>query len=171
MKIIKLLIQRQFVANIITFFLFSIIITYLSNKLPDSIYSAKSWLLKERSWERKGMIYQRILKVKCWKRYLPELSDFVKSVFPKRQIKEFSKNYLQKFLYESCKSEVTHWCIILSSLLFYFGNEFGSASLMLAIAVIINLPYIIIQRYNRSRIMEVVESIESHHSKLSALKV
>lgn len=171
MKIIKLLIQKEFVANIVTFFLFSIIITYLSNKLPDSIYSCKSWLLKERSWEKKGMIYQHVLKVKYWKKYLPELSDFVKSVFPKREIKEFSKNYLQKFLYESCKSEVTHWCIILSSLLFYFWTEFGPASLMLAIAITINLPYIIIQRYNRPRIMELVESIESHHSRLSALKV
>jgi glycosyl-4,4'-diaponeurosporenoate acyltransferase len=166
MRVIKLLIHKEFITNLLTFFLFSIVITLLSNRMPDGLYSSRNWILREREWEKKGEIYQQILKVKLWKKFLPELSDFAKGVFPKKTIKEFSKDYLQKFLFESRKSEVTHWCIIFSAVLFYLWNDFNSASLILAIAAVLNLPYIIIQRYNRPRIMEVVESIDSHGRKL-----
>ena len=171
MKLIKLILQKEFAANIITFFFLSVIITYISNKLPESTYSDKSWLLRERAWENKGRIYQKLFKVKQWKKYMPELNDFVKSVFPKRQIREFTGEYLKQFIFESCKSELTHWGIIFSSFLFFFWCDFSSAVLMVAIAATLNLPYIIIQRYHRPRIMEITGSIQSHQSKLPVLKV
>lgn len=163
---IKFLWQKKFLTNLILFMIFSIAITILSNVLPDSVYSSKNWLLRERKWEKKGEFYQRTLKVKHWKKFLPELSDFVKNVFPKKEIKEFSKDYLQKYLLENCKSELTHWCIIFSSLLFFLWAEFERSSLVIIIAVILNLPYIIIQRYNRPRIIEAVESLDIHSKKI-----
>jgi hypothetical protein len=165
---IKFMWQKKFLTNIILFVIFSIAITLLSNILPSSIYSSKNWLLRERKWERNGEFYQRTLKVKYWKKFLPELSDFVKSVFPKKELKEFSKDYLQKYLLENCKSEITHWCIIFSSLLFFLWAEFGQSSLILILAVVLNLPYIVIQRYNRPRIIEAVESLDLHSKRALA---
>lgn len=169
MKIIKLLIQKEFLLNLLTFFFISVIITYLSNKMPDRFYSRDSWLLREREWEKRGEFYQRVFRVKLWKKLLPELSDIVKSVFPKKRIKEYTREYLQKYIFESCKSEVTHWCIILSALLFFLWSEFEPAMMILLLAIILNLPYIIIQRYNRPRIMGMVESIEDHRGRVPAI--
>jgi glycosyl-4,4'-diaponeurosporenoate acyltransferase len=142
------------------------VITLLSDFMPKSLYSSRNWLLRERRWERKGEVYQQWLKVKHWKKFLPELSDFVKTVFPKKEIRDFSREYLDKYLFESCKSEITHWCIILSSLLFFLWAEFEQTGIMIIIAIVLNLPYIIIQRYNRPRIAEAAETIDSHRKKL-----
>lgn len=165
-RLLRLFLQRDFLENLITFVLFSIIITALSNKLPNSLYTAKNRLLKLRSWEKHGKIYQQIFHVRVWKKFLPELSDFVKGVFPKKKLKALSNDYLQQYIFESCKSEITHWCIIFSTLLFYLWCDFNAATSMLFLACVLNLPYIIIQRYNRPRLMEMVQTIESHGRKV-----
>lgn len=163
----RLFFQKTFMSNLITLMIFSIIITYLSNITPTGIYSRTNWLFRERKWEKNGEVYQQWVKVRHWKKFLPELGDFVKSVFPKKQIKDFSKDYLELYLMECCKSEMTHWCIILSSLLFSLWNELPDAIVIFVIAIILNMPYIIIQRYNRPRIIEAVESIDSHRRKVT----
>lgn len=162
MRVIRLLIQKEFLLNLLTFFFFSVIITYLSNKMPDHFYSNGNWLLRQREWEKRGEFYQRVFRVKLWKKLLPELGDIVKSVFPKKRIKEYTREYLNKYIFESCKSEMTHWCIIFSTLLFFLWSEFEPAMMIVLLAIILNLPYIIIQRYNRPRIMGMVENIEEH---------
>lgn len=166
MKIFKLILQENFLESILTFLLFSILITLISEKLPKSIYTTNNWLLRLRSWEKQGRIYQELFHVKAWKKSIPELSDFVKWVFPKKHIREFTNEYLQQYLFESCKSEITHWLIIFSSLLFYLWCESNLATLMFLIAVILNMPYIIIQRYNRPRIMGMVSSASQHGGKV-----
>jgi glycosyl-4,4'-diaponeurosporenoate acyltransferase len=144
--------------NLLIFILYSVGITYFSTKIPASAFTRNQWLFKVRKWERDGQIYQRLLNVKRWKGSLPELSDFIKSVFPKKQIKEYSQKYFQAYFAESCRSELTHWCIILSTFLFLFWCDFKTYALIALIAVILNLPYVIIQRYNRPRIMKIIVS-------------
>lgn len=148
------------ILNLLTFFLLSVIVTILSLIVPDYVFTKKSWILKERKWEQKGEFYQKYFKVRLWKNHLPELGDFIRGIFPKKKIMEFSDEYLRKYLFESRKSELTHWCIILSSLLFILWNEPHEALLMFIIAAVINLPYIIIQRYNRPRIAEAIGIID-----------
>jgi len=169
MKILRHLIQKGFLLNLLTFFVFSAIITYLSNRMPARLYSSDSWLLRQREWEKRGEFYQRVFRVKHWKKLLPELGDIVKSVFPKKRIKEYTREYLQKYIFESCKSEVTHWSIIFSAFLFFLWSEFQPAVMIVIIAIILNLPYIIIQRYNRPRIMVMVENIEGHQGRVPAV--
>jgi glycosyl-4,4'-diaponeurosporenoate acyltransferase len=143
--------------NIIIFIFFSLIITYLSNRVTKSIYYYKAWLYKERAWERHGKFYDEKFRVKKWKKKVPELGDFVKSVFPKKYIKEYSEEYISMYLLESCKAELTHWVIILSTIFFMLWNELLVSVGVFLIAFILNIPFIIIQRYNRPRIIQIME--------------
>jgi glycosyl-4,4'-diaponeurosporenoate acyltransferase len=176
MKLFKWWYIKKFAVNIIYFILLSVLITCIFERLPAHLYYHRKWLFRERKWEKGGEFYQRVLKVKAWKKFLPELSDFVKSIFPKRNLAQFDKDYLTRFLAESCKSELTHWGIIFSTLLFYACNDSNAAAAMLAVATVLNLPYIIIQRYNRPRIIQILEHMEQHsgicpgfQSKISSL--
>ncbi len=161
MKIFKWVYLKNFFVNIVVFFFMSIVITYICEKIPKEMYSYKNWLLRERKWEKRGVIYQRLLKVKSWKKYLIELNDFIKSVFPKKHIPEYSKEYLSRYLMECCKSELTHWMIIFSTFLFWVFNDFNTFFTMLLVAVALNLPYIIIQRYNRPRILQIIKHMDN----------
>lgn len=160
LTLLKLYLQKSLIINLIIFVLFTIGVSYLSNKIPNKVYSYKRWIFGERKWEKDGQVYHQILKIKYWKNRLPELADFLKSVFPKKQIKEYSQKYLQAYLIESCKAELTHWCIILSSWLFLLWCNLKICVIIGLFAVVVNLPYIAIQRYNRPRIVKLIRSIE-----------
>jgi glycosyl-4,4'-diaponeurosporenoate acyltransferase len=161
LKLLNIYLQKSLIINLIIFVLFTIEVSYLSNKFPDKVYSYKRWIFKERKWEENGQVYHRILKVNYWKNRLPELGDFLKGVFPKKQIKEYSQKYLQIYLIESCKAELTHWGIILSSCLFLFWCDLKTSAIIVIIAVVLNLPYVAILRYNRPRIVKLIRSIKA----------
>ncbi len=132
----------------------SILCTYLGQKLPAKIYTVNNWLFKERPWEKGGRIYQRLFKVKTWKTLLPEVSDFVRSIFVKRHLWSHTKEYLANYLRESCRAELTHWLIIGSSFLLSLWNAVATTWLLFWFSIALNFPYIIIQRYNRPRIVK-----------------
>lgn len=144
--------------NLFVFLIISIINTIISIKLPISLFHYDSWLFRERSWEKKGRIYQGCLSVKKWKNRLPELSDFFAFLFPKKKIMQYSPDYLYRFTSETCRAEFAHWCIIISSFIFAVWNSTSDSILIVFIAVALNLPYIVIQRYNRPRILSILAS-------------
>jgi hypothetical protein len=144
---------------IISFIGLSLLMTAISTAVPVSFLSPERWLYRERPWEKEGRIYETLFKVRRWKTALPELSDFIKSVFPKKRINEFDSEYLDKYIVESCRSELTHWSIIFTSFFFRLWNTLRASSLIVLIAFILNTPYIIIQRYNRPRLKKTLAII------------
>lgn len=156
-KILGLSHLKRFAVNLGIFAFISVIITFLSVLLPKYYYNYKMWLYRERKWEHGGKLYESKFKVKKWKVCLPELADFIKFIFPKKFIKEFSTDYMSKYLMESCRAELTHWCIIFSTVVFLIFENTETFIYMFFIAFIANIPFIIIQRYNRPRILNIMK--------------
>ncbi len=150
-------------SDLLILFFDSLFCTYLGEKMPRQLFSPESWLFKERLWERGGLIYQRLFRVKAWKTLLPEVSDFVQSIFKKKHLWTYTKDYLSVFIIESCKAELTHWLIIGSSLLISMGSSIMTTWRLFWISVALNFPYIIIQRYNRPRIIRFILSSHKMH--------
>ena len=156
-RILQGCIINKLTISLVIFLISTIAISYLSTKLPDKYYSYKHWIFKERNWEKQGRFYQKVFKVKLWKHRVPELADFIKTVFPKKFISEFNSEFLSKYLIESCKAELTHWCIIFSSALFLVYADTSTFIFMFLLASMFNIPFIIIQRYNRPRIIWILK--------------
>lgn len=142
--------------DLVILFFNSLFFTYVGQKIPHKFLLPNKWLFKERHWEKGGAIYQQIFKVKVWKTLLPEVSDFVKSVFRKKRLWAFTKDYLAYFILESCKAELTHWLIIYSAFFISLWNSISASWTVFWLSVILNYPYIIIQRYNRPRLIRFV---------------
>jgi glycosyl-4,4'-diaponeurosporenoate acyltransferase len=142
--------------DLVILFLDSLFMTFLGQKIPLKFFSPKIWLFKERLWEKGGDIYQQLFRVKSWKTSLPEVGDFIKSVFKKKHLWEFTKDYLSCFILESCKAELTHWIIIVSAFLISWWDRISVSWAVFWFSVLLNSPYIIIQRYNRPRILKLV---------------
>lgn len=160
-----------FRVNLLIFILFSLTMTIVCEKMPSDLYSYKKWLFRERKWEDKGRIYERLFRVKSWKSKLPDISDFMKWRFNKKHLAESGSDYLSIFLTESCKSEFTHWMIILSTLLFRLWSDFTSTFFFLLLASVLNLPYIIIQRYNRPRLIHLLKRNNIGNFELTPAKI
>ena len=96
------------------------------------------------------------MRVRRWKKYLPDGGSLVKGGFEKKKLVSFSKDNLDKYLLESCRAEMIHWLAILPFWVFGFFTPPIVILYMLIYALAINMPCIIAQRYNRPRIVRIV---------------
>lgn len=157
--------------SLLVFILISLAMTVVCARLPDKMYYYEKWMFRERTWEDSGRIYETYFGVKKWKTKLPDISDFMKWRFNKKHLADCNKDYIRVFLIESCKSEFTHWMIIFSTLFFIFWSDLPTTILMFLLASALNLPYIIIQRYNRPRLVRLLRKNSVHSMELHTAKV
>jgi len=126
------------------------------SKLFKKHINYKQWWFKERKFEKS--LY-KFLKVKEWKgkalTYNP--NDF--------SVKE---NSLEKIANTMAKSEIDHWineAISLSTLLFIIPwGAFGVFLVQAIVAMIFDSQFIIIQRYNRPRIVKILERDKNNNT-------
>ncbi len=115
---------------------------------------------------KKEQKFLDILRVKDWKDHIPEMGQLCD--FKKNHIYSYEPEYLNKFLVETVYAEVIHvgmaligflvifiWpliiCIFTKS--YDFSDILRFTLPMSLINVFLNLPPILIQRYNRPRLM------------------
>jgi glycosyl-4,4'-diaponeurosporenoate acyltransferase len=123
---------------------------------PDS-FNPESWLYRQRTWERGGKTYKSLLKVKKWKRLLPDGVAVFKGGFRKGQLEKADTSYVQTYVVETCRAEYTHWLILLFSLIFFLWNDWWIGLIMVAYGFATNVPCIVAQRYNRIRLQRLRE--------------
>lgn len=106
-------------------------------------------------WEDGGRIYQKKFHIRSWKEKLFDASKALPALVPK-EIDSTDPEYLKVMLQETCRAEVVHWTIII------FGNlfmaivvDFGWNIFYCAIYTFYNLSDIMIQRYNRPRLLKM----------------
>ena len=122
------------------------------SKLFKEHINYKQWWFKERKFEKK--LY-KFLRVKKWKgkalTYNPEQFDL-------------KQNSLEQILNTMTKSEVDHWineAISISTM--FFGLIWGETWIFVLTAIAAMLfdgQFIVIQRYNRPRIIKILERQE-----------
>jgi hypothetical protein len=171
MAAIVRMLKLKYRLNLIVFILISILLTFICEKVPNRIYDYKKWMFRERKWERGGRIYEYLFRVKLWKGRLPDISDFLKWRFSKKHLAELNGQYLYIFITESCRAEFTHWMIILSTTLFGFWADTLNVFAIFLTACVLNLPYIIIQRYNRPRLLNLLKKSGMGGYALAAAKI
>jgi glycosyl-4,4'-diaponeurosporenoate acyltransferase len=132
----------------------------IGRSLPTKILTMDRWLFKPRKWEENNNIYHKIFFVHKWKKFLPDGDSFIKGGFEKKKLKSFDREYLERFIVESCRAETAHWLQILPFWIFGFFAPFFVVFLMLIYAIIVNIPCIIAQRYNRPRIKALIEKMK-----------
>jgi len=126
--------------------------------------SPDSFLFKTRRFEKEGRIYYRVFKVNRWKHLLPDGGAILKKRgFKKKKIENFSKAYLTRFANESARGELTHWLAIPPFVIFGFFTPPYVIWCMLVYALLINTPCIIVQRYNRPRVLKLIKRISDNN--------
>ena len=129
--------------------------------LPDRAFSPKSWFFRTHDFENGGQIYEKLFRVRKWKHLLPDGNSAPKQRrFNKKHLENFSAENLNRFLLESSRAELTHWLAILPFWLFGFFVPGSVIVYMLIYALLVNLPCIIAQRYNRPRVQRLLSRMK-----------
>jgi len=153
-------IENNLLANILVWAAFHLSIGFISSRLPVSWFDPDQLLYRVRRWEKGGKIYQRLCRVRAWKALVPAGSALYPGAFSIQRLPDTSAAYLSRWVQESCRAELCHWLMILPGFLFFFWNSAWFAWLMLAYAVLNNLPLIALQRFNRPRVRRLLRRLE-----------
>jgi len=130
-------------------------VSYIMTRKPLTSFNDNSWLYRKRDWERNGKSYEKFFRLKSWKRKLPDGAAIFKSGFEKKHLKETNKDYLDTFIRETCRAELTHWIVFLFGPVFFVWNVWWVGIVMILYATMANIPCIITQRYNRIRLQRI----------------
>jgi len=142
--------------DVIAWFLIHMGVSYIMSRQPLSSFNYDSWLYRKRNWEKNGKFYEKLFRLKSWKRRLPDGAAIFKNGFEKKHLKETNKDYFDSFIRETCRAELTHWIVFLFGPLFLIWNLWWVGIVMIVYATIANIPCIVTQRYNRIRLQRIV---------------
>jgi glycosyl-4,4'-diaponeurosporenoate acyltransferase len=136
--------------------LYQTVIPVLCLRIPMGALDCTRGIYRTREWEHAGF-YKRTFSVGRWKHLLPDGAAISRKGFRKRKLVSTDPAYLERFLAESCRAELTHWLAILPFWIFGFWAPPVIIPMMLVYALVANLPCIVTQRYNRLRIALLLE--------------
>lgn len=129
---------------------------YLVHRLPPRLFERETFLSRPRRIESGGALYVRFLRIKRWKRWLPEAGNLFAGGFDKRHLAHRDRRYLATYVRETRRAELGHVLAALPAPLFFLWNPWYAGVAMLVYAVIANGPCVAAQRYNRLRLLRIL---------------
>ncbi len=119
---------------------------------PDA-FPFKPW-----PFEKQGRFYER-LHIRQWKDRVPDMSKYLRSLPPKA-IRTASSEQAKMLVQETCVAETVHAALMVLALPVLLCRRWWAALMVLVYDLLGNLPFILIQRYNRPRLMRLAEKLE-----------
>jgi glycosyl-4,4'-diaponeurosporenoate acyltransferase len=145
------------VADVVAWGAFHALTGYAAYRLGDERLGRDGWLLRARGFEIGGRWYRRALRIDRWKDKLPEAGGLFRGGVSKRHLPAYDRAGLELFARETRRAELTHWWAMGCGPVFVLWNPPLASALLVAYGVVVNLPFIVIQRYNRFRIQALLE--------------
>ncbi|MBE6933518.1 MAG: glycosyl-4,4'-diaponeurosporenoate acyltransferase [Ruminococcaceae bacterium] len=130
---------------------------YLGRIVPKKWFHSNSFLFRCRKWEKNGQWYLR-LHIRKWHRCLPDMSKIFSRLMPAKAIDQsVDEKKLQLMIQETCVAEATHAALMVAGcacLVIWPGIGGFVITLINAIG---NLPFVLIQRFNRPRLERLLK--------------
>lgn len=130
-----------------------IIIAWFIHSLPIKWFSPTKRIFKVYNWENK---FYGNIGINKWKGYVAELGGLGK--FRKNKVRALESSFMLRFLQESCCGEIIHgFCVIagLANLVLINYHFLNFALPVVLVNAFLHIPPILIQRYNRPRLLRV----------------
>lgn len=121
----------------------------------------ESFLFRERAWELGGKLYEK-LGIKTWQTKVPDVSQVLKRWMPQKKLKAgFTRESVRTMIHETCIAELIHDLLNIAGLrLLSLWAGTGGVVLYAVYFLLGNLPFIIVQRYNRPRLKALLKHLE-----------
>lgn len=98
---------------------------FFTLSLPERYFQKQTFIYPARKWENEGQFWQTHFDIKNWAKIIPDGTRILKKGFYKKICSKKEANYLETFILETKRAELTHWLSILPSVLFFYGILYG----------------------------------------------
>lgn len=131
----------------------------------------KKWLRPERGlfrsfpFEKNGKIYEK-LGIRRWQNRVPDMSRILPFMMPAKKLDRDFGPRLPDMICETCIAELVHLVLCLSGLYcLKLWPGVGGVTITAVYILFLNLPFILIQRYNRPRLIHLQRRQSDHSQK------
>jgi glycosyl-4,4'-diaponeurosporenoate acyltransferase len=131
-------------------------VSYLTIRFKKFAFNPHGFYFRRKTWEQEGDLYNTLFNVRKWKKKLPDGAAWFRTGFSKKRFRRKDPEYLQRFISETCRGEIAHWIMLLPSPIFYLWNPLWASIVMTLFGLIVNIPCIIVQRYNRFHLQNLL---------------
>ncbi len=148
-----------------------ILANFIGEALPRSWFRADRFPFRTRKWERNGKIYEKV-GVHRWKDRVPDMSRVRKKKMVSKHLGKCpTADGVRTLALETCRAEAVHaaLCLLSVGLIFLWDNRWLGAGVVV-IYVLCNLPFIIIQRYNRPALLGLEERLRRREARKALLR-
>ena len=126
----------------------------------------ESFLFREQAWELGGKIYEK-LNIKKWQNRIPDISQVLGRLMPKKKLGiGITAEKVGIMIRETCTAEAVHNLLNIAGLrLLSLWSGVGGVVIYLIYFLLGNLPFILVQRYNRPRLIQLQHRLELKEGK------
>lgn len=131
----------------------------------------KKWILYDRfpygsfPFEKNGKIY-KVLHIHRWREKLPDMSKILPAMMPSKTLpKQATAAQLERMVQETCVAELVHdlLCVLGFGCVFLWK---GAGGWLIALLYMVgNIPFSIIQRYNRPKLIQIMKRLKTREEK------
>lgn len=129
---------------------------FIGRMFPKSVFKYDKFPFKSFGFEKGGKIYTKI-GINKWQSKVPDMSRIFKKLMPAKNLcGSIDSQRLRVMILETCEAEVTHFLLCITGLYcLWLWPGAGGAIVYAIYALLGNVPFILIQRYNRPRLVRL----------------
>ena len=127
---------------------------FFGQALPRRFFIAERAPWRDAPWERGGRVYEK-LHVRVWMNYMPDMSRIMPDMVPKKLTGQARTQEVDTLIRETCVAELIHALLGLFGFVCVFIWEGAGGWAVSCVYAVGNVPFIVIQRYNRPRLVRL----------------
>ena len=122
---------------------------------------------QSQPFEQNGKIYEK-LGIRKWQNRVPDVSKVMPNIVPRKAMeKNLSFTGLYRMVQETCVAETTHVLLCIAGIaLLWIWPGAGGIVLFILYVLLGNIPFILIQRYNRPRLQRLLLAAERRERRI-----
>lgn len=127
---------------------------FLGRLLPKRWLHPDKFPFRTYAWEDR---LWKALQIRKWQAKVPDMSRLFKKLMPEKKLTQQTVQELPLMIEETCIAELTHGLLCIAGLaLLAIWPGIGGIVLTVIYIVFGNLPFLLIQRYNRPRLQKLL---------------
>ncbi|CDR26156.1 Glycosyl-4%2C4-diaponeurosporenoate acyltransferase precursor [Staphylococcus schweitzeri] len=134
-------------------------IAKLGTRIPDKYFRQKHIIFKSFNFEKHGKFWHQWFYVKKWKHKILDGYQFNQNIYDQRHLVTINTYEVEKMIIETKRAELIHLLSILPVIMFNKSSRLVKYT-NIFYTIIANVPIIIVQRYNRPRLTQLLRILK-----------
>lgn len=139
---------------------------WIGRVLPKRWFRYDRFPYRAAAFEQGGAVYQKV-GIRWWKEKLPDMSKLLPGRIPSKRLPaSASADQVENMIQETCVAECVHFILCITGLRLLAIWKGPGGWICYLLYLLGNVPYCIIQRYNRPKLVRIYQKLRAKEAKV-----